>query len=291
MRPFSLQPYVRFFRFHRWISGYFGRWFGAYRLAALIGPRLNPTRQAHGEARKWPAAAWRHYLQTASIATALLYRIKDFQQCTELTWDDPDGVLATAKAKGGLILTYHHPFAYLFPAFIGSQGVPLDVLALSPEESPLYPLYEEYVAEWFGNSERYFGGGKWFFLFREQANDMRSALRQLKNGSALISLHDFPNFYPGAKTVTAHFMGRSFAAPEGMIGPAVKAGLPVAVGFTRWLGGQKLRVSLRSLNDHGKAKLDSAEILGHYFALLESEVMTQPEFWEGWSLLPAEEMS
>lgn len=278
----SLSPYVRFFVFHRWIARRIGRWPGALSVAAALGPFLHPSRKPTARALTWPKGRWRRYLQTACVATAILYRIRDFQAVLQLSWDDPDGVLDAARQQGGLILTYHHPFAYHFPAFIGSQGIPLDMLALSPEESALYPLYDDYVASWFTDSEAHFGGGKWIFLFRDRSNDMRSPMRRLRSGSVAISLHDFPNFYPNAKTLPAQVIDRSFDAPEGLIAMAIKAGLPISVGYSDWLGGNGLRVSLRSLNSNGGESLTSAEILRRYFLNLEGVLRERPEFWEGW---------
>lgn len=291
MADFSLRPFVRFFRFHRGIARFFGRWRPAFRIAASLGPFLHPGRQAHAHARQWPHSSWQRYLQTACIATALLYRIRDFPSLISMSWNDPEDVLATARQQGGLILTYHHPFAYHFPAFIGNQGITLDMLALSPTESPLYPLYEKHVARWFRDSETFFGGGKWIFLFRSASNDMRSPLRQLKNGNVVISLHDFPNFYEGAKSVPVSVLGHTFAAPEGIIGPAVKAGLPIAVGYTCWMGDNRLQINLRTLNRNGQEKLTSSEVLQRYFTVLEEVISVHPEFWESWGSLPTKDNS
>ena len=284
----ALSPNVRFYKFSRWISRRVGRWPGALSLAALLGPFIYPSRKPSARALTWPKGSWHRYLQAVCVATAVLYRMRDFNQALKLSWNDPDGALDAARERGGLVLTYHHPFAYHFTAFVGSQGIRLDALALSPEESHLYPLYDDYLESWFTDTEAHFCGGKWVFLHKDGHNNMRSAVRQLKSGGAVISLHDFPNFYPNSASIPIQVLDQSFAAPEGVLALAIKAGLPISVGYVDWLGGNSFEIKLHSLNSNGSEALTSIEVLQRYTRILEDILRKSPEFWESWGWFPVE---
>lgn len=281
-----LTSYRRFFGFHRWAAQYLGSFPGAIELAASAGARIHPGRSPAPHSQAWPKGLWQQYLRTTCAATMLMYRLRDLPRIVDIRWHDPEGVLETAKRAGGPILTYHHPFAYHFPALLGHAGLSLDVLALSPEESPLYPLFDEYVAKWFADCESLQNSGKWFYLYRDRPNNMRTPLHNLKRGRAMISLHDFPNFYKDARTSPAHLLERSFEAPEGIIGPATRMKLPISAGYIDWPGGNALTVTLFSLNSNGTEALSADEILKRYFTRLEEIIVHRPAFWEGWASLP-----
>ncbi|MGI9152906.1 MAG: hypothetical protein ACR2IY_03400, partial [Rubrivivax sp.] len=72
----------------------------------------------------------------------------------QLEWRDPKGVLELLKNRGGVLLTFHHPLAYLFPAVVGSRGIHLDVLARSPLDAPVAPIFESHLASWFQDTQR-----------------------------------------------------------------------------------------------------------------------------------------
>lgn len=281
-----LSSYRRFFGFHRWASTYLGKFPSAIELTASAGALIHPGRSPAPHAQDWPAGLWRQHVRTTCAATAMMYRLRDLPRIIDIRWHDPEGVLETAKRAGGPVLTYHHPFAYHFPALLGHAGLALDVLALSPEESPLYPLFDEYVANWFADCESLQNGGKWFFLYRDRPNNMRTPLNNLRQGRAMISLHDFPNFYKDARTSPVKLLGRSFEAAEGIIGPATRMKLPISAGYIDWAGGNALTVKLFSLNGNGAEALSADEILKRYFARLEEIVARRPAFWEGWASLP-----
>lgn len=281
-----LASYRRFFGIHRWAARHLGRFPGAFDLVATAGTLVYPARKPAPHTLDWPDGCWRRYVRTKCIATALMYRLRDLPKIANIRWHDPDGVLETAKRSGGPILTYHHPFAYHFPALLGHAGVALDVLALSPEESPLYPLYDEYVADWFADCESLQHGGKWFFLYSTRPNSMRTPLQNLKQGRALISLHDFPNFYKDARTRQALLLGRKFEVAEGIIGPACRMAMPISAGYIEWQGGNDLLVTLFSLNANGAEALTPDEVLARYLAKLEKIVTQTPDFWEMWPSLP-----
>ena len=285
----NLSPHIRFYTFHRWIARQIGKWPGALSVAAALGPFLHPSRKPTARALTWAKGGWHRYLQAVCVATTVLYRMRDFNQVLKLSWNDPDRALDAARERGGLILTYHHPFAYHFPAFIGSQGIPLDMLALSPEESALYPLYDEYVASWFADSQTHFCGGKWVFLHKDGHSNMRAPVRRLKSGGVVISLHDFPNFYPNSTSIPIKVLDLSFAAPEGVLALAVKARLPISVGYVDWLGGDSFEIKLHSLNSNGSEALTSIEVLQRYTQILEDVLRKSPEFWESWGWFPVEQ--
>lgn len=273
--------YKRFFHFLRFAARGLGLIPGITKAITLIGTLIHPNKVAPVYSQSWKQGSWIRYLKTTCFATALLYRIKDFEKIIRIQWHDPDDVLLSSKISGGLILSYHHPFAYHLPAFIGANGIKIEALALSPEESPLYPLYKEYVANWFIDSEFFFGGGKWRFLYKKY-NHMRVLLTALREGKVVYSLNDFPNIYPGARTQAVQLAGKDFLVPEGLIGSAVKMKLPISVAYVDWLGGYDFLIRISSLNSCGRDHISSSEIMDKYFKILNELVVKRPEFWEAW---------
>lgn len=293
-----LARYRRFFRLHGWLARHVHPAGLMLETAARLGRYWHPGQPAAqfpvpGPLGQWQCkqpGAWARHRSRVCVGTALLYCFERFPDMLSLEWDDPDGALETARTHGGLVLTYHHPFAYHFAALVGCAGVGVEVVALSPEESPLYPLFEQVGARaWFDESERHFGGGRWVFLRAGQAGGgntvLRRALQALRSGRAVISVHDFSNFFAHSESVRVHFLGRDVLAPLGLIGPALARGLPVCVGHAQWLGGRRFKISLASLNDNGREACTQQVLMARYFARLEALVQSEPEFWEGWGLL------
>lgn len=290
-----LAAYRRFFGVHRWLANHIKNAALMLDLISRIGPWFNPAKRQEGypmpgEIARWPQdrKRWKNHQADVSVGTALLYRMRDFPSLMDVQWNDPSGALQTAKMQGGLILTYHHPFAYQFAALVACTGVRLDVIALSPEESPLYPLFHSHgIDKWFSESEAFLGGGEWIFLRRGQPNSnlLRIPLRALKKGTAVVSVHDFQNFYSGSRSLPATLLGKTIEAPVGMIEPALRAGLPICVGYMNWLGGREFEVTLVALNGNGTEKISEQEVLFRYFSHLETLLAKSPEFWEGWGML------
>ncbi|QFY88980.1 hypothetical protein D5125_05545 [Magnetovirga frankeli] len=279
MKTTDLNRYRRFLAFHRSAAGLLDYAPPLTPLMTGLGAWLHPAKKANRLPPEW-AHRWWHYLRVSSYATALIYRIREISRLTDITWHDPDATLDAIRQKGGLILTYHHSFAYHLPALVGSQGIPLNILARSPSDNP---LYEEYAAGWFADIEAFLNGGKWIFLSRDGHNPLHRVVRDLKAGMALVSLHDFPNYYARAKTFRATIQGRDIDAPVGMLDVAQRHGLPVSVGYVRWSGRRRLDVFLSSLNANGQEPVPVDVILTRYFRLLDGIIETEPEFWEGWA--------
>jgi lauroyl/myristoyl acyltransferase len=277
-----INAYRRYFILLRFLSMGFGRIIGATWVITSLGKLIHPSREKPPYTKSWKQGQWTKYLNTTCFTTALLYRMRDFQSFIKIKWDDPDGILTSSQNSGGLMLSYHHPFAYHLPAFIGSIGIEVEALALSPNESPLYPLYTKYVASWFTDTECHFHGGKWQFLYKNKNNNIRTSLVALKNGKLVYSLHDFPNIYPDAKTLPFLLTDKSFLTPEGLIGPATKMRLPISVAYVRWLGGTEVSIHIRTLNSCGRDNRSPAEIMNIYSGILNELVSKDPEFWEAW---------
>lgn len=277
-----LHAFRRFFSVHRSLARGLGVIPGVQGLITHFGPYLHPGRAVPAYANAWQHGAWRRYLATSCLGTALIYRIRDFQSLMAMDWIDPQQGLALLRKEGGVALSFHHSFAYHLPAFLGAQGIPLEALALSPEESPLFPLYDAYAASWFSDTESFFCGGRWRFLHRSRSNSMRFALQALKEGRVVYSLNDFPNIYEGSKTIPVEFAGACFSVAEGLLGPALRMNRPIVVAYTRWLGGLRLAIHCRVLKSPGEPDVSSSEVVRRYFDVLAEIVGEEPEFWEAW---------
>ncbi len=216
----------------------------------------------------------------------MLYEARHISRLMKLQWEDPQNVLELLRERGGALLSFHHPLAYLFPALIGSRGISLEMLARSPQESPLFPLMDSHLACWFSNTQSYFGGGQWCFQHTDRGNDMRRPLSALREGRVVISLHDFPNIYKGVKTVSGRLLGHELAPAQGIIGPALRRRLPIALGYAQWLGGRQFAVTLGLITRGDEDNLSAEDVLARYLAALEAILINQPEFWEAWGALP-----
>jgi hypothetical protein len=204
----------------------------------------------------------------------------------QLEWRDPKGVLELLNSRGGVLLTFHHPLAYLFPAVVGSRGIHLDVLARSPLDAPVAPIFDSHLASWFQDTQRHFSGGQWCFQFTDRSNDMRRPLRALRQGKAVVSLHDFPNIYPGVETIAGRVFGRELVPALGIIGPALRWRVPIALGYVQWLEGRRFAVTLDLVTLGDEPGLTASVVLSRYLRVLESILVDEPEFWEAWSGLP-----
>lgn len=277
-----LRSFRRFFWMHRTLSKLLGKVRWAPSAIGKIGPLLHPGRRVPAYARNWDPRAWGTYLKASCMATALIYRMLDFRSFAQIEWNDPDGALDVLRSEGGVVMSFHHSFAYHLPALLGAQGISFEALALSPEESPLYPLFEQYAASWFSDTEHYFGGGRWRFLYRDKPNNMRQPLKALKEGRAVYSLNDFPNIYEGSKTIPTDFLDTRIDVSEGILGPALRMNKPVVAAYVHWLGGARFAVNLSLLKSTGEPDLSSQALFARYFSLLERIVASEPEFWEAW---------
>lgn len=274
----------RYYDLLRRASWALGRVPGAFSWLPALGVGHFPDPEPPGFAAPWPEGAWGRYLRAKVLATALMYRIRDLPQVVKLSIDDASGCFADLHGRGGVLLTYHHPFAYHLPAILGHWGLRLNVLALSPAESPLYPLYERCFASWFADCESVQRGGRWFYLQSSGANAFRAPMADLMAGVPLISLHDFNNFYPGAREIEVSFMGRQMRVPLGVIKSACKAGLPMCCAYVDWREGREFVVRFLSLHERDATPTPEG-VLARYFEHLAELVSVRPEFWEMWPTL------
>jgi hypothetical protein len=280
-----LEQYSRFFSFAKLAASLIEKHPLLFWLATMVGEHLHPAKNFNQLPLNYPERRWKTYLRTSFFATSLLYRIEEFPRIIDIEYLDPDGALLAARQRGGLILTFHHALAYHFSAFIGNRGVSLNVLALSPTESPLYPLYDIHAATWFSSCEKFFNGGKWIFLSSKKTNSLHRAVSWLKAKKCAISLHDFPNFYPNSRSCPVSVHGIPFNAPVGLIEFAVKEKLPISVGYSIWVEGNKIKLTMKTLNRNGDEVVSVGTVLERYTSLLNTIIHDQPEFWEGWGLL------
>jgi hypothetical protein len=253
---------------------------------AQVAARLHPQQEAPAYAKSWPEGSWNRYLATVGLGTALLYEAGHLAKLMQVQWHDPKSVLGLLRERGGALLTFHHPLAYLFPALIGGRGIPVEVLARTPQESALSPLIESHMACWFSGTQPYFGGGQWCFQHTDRTNDMRRPLLALRDGRVVISLHDFPNIYPGAQTISGRVLGHELLPAQGIIGPALRRRVPIALGYTQWLGGRRFAVTLGLITSGDEHDLTAEAVLARYLRVLETILVKEPEFWEVWGALP-----
>jgi hypothetical protein len=264
-------------------------WAPAYFFVAAQLARIHcPVRDAQAQYEvAWgmlghsnPRAIWGRFLQRAGVSNAASF-LQGEGLPVRIEEDDPDGVLATARSQGTLILTYHHQFAYLFCSVLGHLGVPLNALTMDPAMGPLHSLLPEFGPNIFGDSERHFRGGRYFFL---NPNNPRSyllpVLRSLLRGTSIVSANDFDNTFPQFESHACSIMGAVIQSPTGVIPYALDHRVPIAAGYLDWQGGNRFRIYLRFLKRPGE-ELPLADVYARYMTHLEDIALHHPELWEG----------
>lgn len=268
-------------------------WVPAYLFAAVQLARMSsPVRRERANYE----AAWRRlgHTNTAKIWTRFLQRdgIKNaanFLGATapskalpfKFTVDDPQGVIANARSQGTLFLTYHHQFAYLFCTALGHLGVPLNALTMDPAMGPLQSLLPEFGPDIFGESERHFRGGKYYFINPGNSRShLLPPLRALLRGTSIVSANDFDNPFAQFESQACHLLGAVVQSPAGVVPYAIQHQVPIAAGYLDWQGGDRFKIVIRTLKTPDE-NIALAEVFARYMGQLESIAINHPELWEG----------
>lgn len=268
-------------------------WVPAYILAAAQLARfIAPVRQQ----RKQYEIAWRRlghenlqhiwdrFLQRDGVKNAVSF-LGATKISSELpiiiSEDDPQGVITKARGRGTLFLTFHHQFAYLFCTVLGNLGIPLNALTMDPSLGPLHSLVPEFGPYIFGDSERYFRGGKYIFVNPDNPDTyLLNGLRSLLRGTSIVSANDFDNPFPKFESHACSLMGAVIQSPVGVIPYAIHHRVPIAVGYLDWQGGNRFKIFLRVLKDADE-NASVADIFDRYMENLREIAIYRPEIWEG----------
>ncbi|WP_449369651.1 hypothetical protein [Thiomonas sp.] len=259
--------------------------------ARLIANRLHPERSISppwlgvlpNTGARNDAALWRRFLFLDSYAMLQYYRLRDFLSSDSIIISDPDGRIDLHKAEGGLLLTYHHHFFNHLGPLFGYLGIPTSVLTLSYSESPLYPLYEEYIRAPTEAAEDLLLGGRWIFV-RSDPNTHSSGARHevmtaLAQRQSIVMAIDFRNPFTWGKTAPMAVAGISMPAPVGLLHRVASAAFPVSIAYLRYKRRGMLELMVREF----RYSVDDLEsTIGRYAAQLEALVVADPAFWEGW---------
>jgi len=201
----------------------------------------------------------------------------------DLSWLDRNVIveqvqlLADLRKSGGLLLTYHSHHQNTMCCALGLSGCRVSALAAAPEDSPLFSFIGRWATQVNAGSEQHFQGGRYLFL-----NNLRSLSREMRHvltkKEVLVCLCDFHK--PSVRSVFGRVLGRCIAPPTGAIELALRAGVPIYVAMFAPFQ-DKLHLQLNKLeSDNGLS-----EIIGEYFAFLESCVLANPSCWQGWDWL------
>lgn len=264
-------------------------WAPAYLFAAAQVARINcPVRH---EQAKYEAAwrklghlnsreIWGRFLKRNGVANAASF-LGGTGLPLRIEEDDPDGVLAHARNRGTLFLTYHHQFAYLFCSVLGHLGVPLNALTMDPALSPLHALLPEFGQNVFGDSERHFRGGRYYFLNPDNPRfHLLQVLRSLLRETSIVSANDFDNPFPQFKSHACELMGAVIQSPIGVIPFAIQHRILICAGYLDWQRGNRFKILLRVLK-RPEEDMSLAEVYSRYMAQLEDIALHRPEIWEG----------
>lgn len=270
-------------QFLPWEPAYF---FAAARLARISSP-VRHERETFEAAWRLlghsnPGEIWGKFLQRVGVSTAAAFLEGDGPRLPlSIEADDPENVLAHARDRGTLFLTYHHQFAYLFCSVLGHLGVPLNALTMDPALGPLHALLPEFGQNIFGDSERHFRGGRYYFLNPGNPRfHLLQVLRSLLRDTSIVSANDFDNPFPQFKSHACELMGAVMQSPTGVIPYAIQHRVLIAAGYLDWQGGNRFKIFLRVLK-RPEEELSLAEVYSRYMAQLEDIALHRPEIWEG----------
>ena len=266
-----------------WEPAYF---FAAAHLARISSPvrherdKFEAAWRLLGHAN--PREIWGRFLQRVGVSTAAAFLQGDGSHLPVcIDEDDPEGVLAHARRHGTLFLTYHHQFAYLFCSALGHLGVPLNALTMDPALGPLHALLPEFGKNIFGDSERHFRGGRYYFLNPDNPRfHLLHVLRDLLRGTSIVSANDFDNPFPQFKSHPGKLLGAVIDSPTGVIPFALQHPVMISAGYLDWQGGNRFKIFLRVLKRPDE-QLSLAEVYARYMAQLEEIALRRPEIWEG----------
>ena len=256
-----------------WAPAYF---FSAARLARISCPVRHEREQYQAAWRRLghanPQRIWERFLQRDGVKNAASFLGgQGFPLC--IASDDPDGAIVHARKQGTLFLTYHHQFAYLFCSVLGHLGVPLNALTMYPALGPLDSLLPEFGPNIFGDSERHFRGGRYFFLNPNNPRfHLLSVLRSLLRGTSIVSANDFDNPFPQFDSHDCTILGAVIQSPTGVIPYAIQHHVPIVAGYLDWQGGNRFKIFLRVL------KRPDEEL---------SLARSMPATWRNWRTSPS----
>lgn len=183
-------------------------------------------------------------------------------------------LLASLKASGGLLLTYHTHHQNTLCCALGLSGCPVSAVAAAPEDSPLFSLIGPWARRVNASSARHFMGGAYFFTndLRQLARNVRAALSAKQ---ALVCLVDVDS--PRGSEAGLPLMGRMIHPPTGVIELALRRHAPVYAAIFAPSDG-KLTLKLRLLDP----TLGIQALLADYLGFLEAAVQLNPALWQGW---------
>lgn len=266
-----------------WEPAYF---FAAARLARISSPVRHERARFEAAWRLLghsdPRAIWGKFLQRTGVATAAAFLRGDGSRLpVRIIADDPENVIAHARNRGTLFLTYHHQFAYLFCSALGHLGVPLNALTMDPALSPLDSLLPEFGGNIFGDSERYFRGGRYYYLNPDNPRfHLLTVLRSLLRKTSIVSANDFDNPFPQFESHACEVLGATIQSPTGVIPYAIRHRILISAGYLDWRGGNRFELVLRVLKRPDE-QLSLAQVYARYMAHLEDIALHRPEIWEG----------
>lgn len=272
-------------RFIPWDPAYL---FAAVQLARLSAPvRLERAsyetawrRLGHNETQH----IWERFLQRDGIKNAANFMGAAKRRGGlpfEFIEDDPQGVIVRAREQGTLFLTYHHQFAYLFCTALGHLGVPLNALTMDPALGPLQSLLPEFGPDIFGESERHFRGGRYYFVNPGNSRThLLPVLRSLLRGRSIVSANDFDNPFPQFESHSSSVMGALIQSPVGVVPYAIQHNVSIAAGYLDWQGGNRFKIILRVLKAPDE-DVSLTDVFTRYMLHLEDIGIHRPEIWEG----------
>lgn len=288
-----LEEYLRYFRFCKTIGQSDLPNYLLVKLMRGVAPLIHPQRrqkkiwqsawQSQGFAMQMLEKSWPQYLRNGAVATSLLYRIGDLPSTLPVEIFDREGCLTAHRERGGLILPYHQHYAYHISVLLSSQGIKISPITLSPTESPIYELYEDYAKSWFLDSEPLLNGGGWIFTSTSDGGSARQIIRRLKAGDVLYSAIDIDNFYKNSPKCCVGLFEKKICIPMRLIELAIADRRPVSCAFLQVNKKGHSQLYLKALTGGG----DLTVIATQYMSTLEQLLRNNPEFWENWSLLSA----
>lgn len=277
--------YQRFLRFFgRLVALFPTRWRPGW--VFVLGRYLNPFQLLRDKLRRsiglvFPAGrvdpTWRDWLDShvRFVLDFMTYASLDRDWLrTSVRVTEPE-LLATLRAAGGLLLTYHSNHQNTMCCALGIDGIKISAIAALPEDSPMFPYIGHWAQRVNTDSAKHFNGGAYIFT-----NNLRTLLQTtrtlLANREVVVCLCDFHQPRPGVKA-SGRLFDRSVAPPTGAIDIAIKHGAPVFAAMFAPINGI-LTLELTRLD----ASDGVNSVIAGYFSFLESNIRSNPACWQGW---------
>jgi hypothetical protein len=260
----------------------------AYRCAAAAGRIAGPWRRRRDRVCRSIGAAgipcdratfWRQRSDDQAAACVNLFRhpqwnVRWMQRHVTMQGDPLRNIFP--PGRGGLFLTYHHPFHHSLFCLLGLAGFRVQVLAAPEESSPFFGEIGAFIRLLHSNCTLHFNGGRYHFI-----TDGKEALRTteavLRAGDLLCSLNDFSGNERKGERGLCRLFGRGIYPPSGSIRVAQRLGVPIAAGAVV-RDGTSYRLECRRLDE----TMPHMALLQAYFDYLAELLAIHPDLWDGW---------